>query len=426
MTEMLQTEPEENIGDIIMIIQTVVKKEKTNKTIPRQKPELRELIDPLLGWIRSCGKQPGEAPAVQRPLELPVRGLQLPAAADMLNCVQDLIYKTIDYCKHSAPATVPMLHFLNIILGDLKIEAKLVEILLEFLPVFCNCIPNNIHDEIFQVLNQIIGICGDHLTGRLEALDNSLLKQLSSNTVRDATARALWYLADPQQAGVPGLLLRALPSAERSACAGPQQVRPPANHIGTRPLPGQAFFRDRGGESSVREVPRPSHHEEAGLHRKLCQSLLEHRDSHVRVRGLEILRLIGEITIMTECNPLVVSRHLNNILHPHLESSHDSKIVFFSMQILDMEFRLLLPPDTSAYEARMAEVLRALEGRAGADPLALGATSERFLSVLSLAHGDFQGLRSTLQAKVKSLMLPLLLSLLAGRRTPRAGRGAST
>ena len=51
MTEMLQTEPEENINDIITIIQTIVKKDKSNKTIPRQKPELRELIDPLLAWI---------------------------------------------------------------------------------------------------------------------------------------------------------------------------------------------------------------------------------------------------------------------------------------------------------------------------------------------------------------------------------------
>jgi hypothetical protein len=48
MTEMLQTEPEENINDIICIIQAIVKKDKTNKTLPRQKPELRELVDPLL------------------------------------------------------------------------------------------------------------------------------------------------------------------------------------------------------------------------------------------------------------------------------------------------------------------------------------------------------------------------------------------
>jgi hypothetical protein len=58
-----------------------------------------------------------------------------------------------DVCKDNTPS-LDMLNFLKFVLTDIKRKAVhqnkvLREFLLEFLMVFCDCIPHNLHDEIF-------------------------------------------------------------------------------------------------------------------------------------------------------------------------------------------------------------------------------------------------------------------------------------
>lgn len=422
LTEMLQNEPEENIGDILTIIQAVVKKEKPSKTIPRQKPELRELIDPLLAWINHAASSQEKLPLFKNLWNCLYSISSFLPQLNMLNCVVDLIYKIIDYCKHSAP-TVPMLQFLNIILGDLKIESKLVEILLEFLPVFCDCIPNNIHDEIFQVLNQVIGICGDHLQeNHLKALIDGLLDQFTvkSQSQRNSKGFLISHILSKETylnfLLEYCLLENEVPMLDPSKYDRQRIISEHDKYLDKLSFAIEVItlFERSHGVIIMKKLESIS---------KTCQMLLAHRDSHVRVRGLEILRLIGEITIVTECDPLIVSKHLNSILYPHLESAHDSKIVFFSMQILDMEFRLLLPPDCPNYEARTIEVLKLW--KVVQNQINSPWSNIRILSfsILTLwVQGDFCGLRATMQAKVKSLMLPLLLSLLSAKDSEsRAG-----
>ena len=333
----------------------------------------------------------------------------------MLNCVADLIYKTIEYCKHSAP-TVPMLQFLNIILGDLKIEPKLVEILLEFLPVFCNCIPNNIHDEIFQVLNQIIGICGDHLENHhLKALIDSLLDQFTVKSQSQRNSKGfLISLILSKQNYLEFLLEYCLlenkaPQLDSSKYDRQRIISEHDHYLDKLSFAIEVItlFEKSHGIIIMKKLESIS---------QICQLLLDHRDSHVRVRGLEILRLIGEITLVTECDPLSVSKHLNTILYPHLETAHDSKIVFFSLQIIDMEFRLLLPPETNLYEARTNEILKLwkiIQAQIHSPWSNIRALS--FSILCSWLQGDFSSVRSNLQSKLKSLLLPLLLSLLSAK-----------
>lgn len=422
MKEMLQTEPEENINDIISIISAIVKKDKANKTIPRQKPELRELVDPLLCWINHAASSQQRLGLFQN-LWSCLNGISsyLPHL-NMLSCVIDLIYKTTEYCKHSAP-TVPMLKFLNIIFADLKIEPKLIEILLEFLPIFCNCIPNNIHDEIFLVLNQVIGICGQHLDKiHLKALVDGLLDQFTVKSQSQRNSKGflisliltkpsyLEFLLDYC------LLDNRIPVFDKSKYDRQRIASKHDKYLDKLSFAIEviSLFEKSHGLIIIQKLEAISN---------TCRGLLEHRDSHVRLKGLEILRIIGEIALVTKCDPLEVSKYLNSIVISHLEAGHDSKIVFFCLQILDMEFRMLLPPETQCNEARTTEILKLWKAIQSCIHSPWKNIRSLAFSILCLwLQGDFSLIRPNQQQKVKSLLLPLLLSLLSAKDSEsRAG-----
>lgn len=415
MTEMLQTEPEVHIQDIISIISVIVKKEKKSRSSHRQKPELRELVDPLLAWLNHSASSQDKLSLFHSLWKCLYGISSYVPQLSMLDCIVDLIYKTIEYCKHSAP-TVPMLKFLNIVLGDLKIESKLIEILLEFLPVFCGCIPNNINDEIFLVLNQIIGITGDNLENfHLQALINGMLDQYTVKSQSQRNSKGfLISLILSKESYLEFLLeycflTNKVPSLDQQKYDRQRLVSEHDRYLDKLSFAIEVItlFEKSHGLFLMHKIEQISN---------TCALLLEHRDSHVRIRGLEILRLVGELTLITECDPLPVSKCLNNLVLPYLESAHDCKIVFFSLQIIDMEFRLLLPPDETESEARIGETLKLWKAVQGFIHSPWKNIRTLAFSILALwLQGDFNELRGNLQSKVKSLLLPLLLSLLSAK-----------
>ena len=61
-----------------------------------------------------------------------------------------------------------MLNFLKYVLVDIKRRMLqknrvLREFLLDFLMVFCDCIPHNLHDEIFQICQALIELTNTYL-----------------------------------------------------------------------------------------------------------------------------------------------------------------------------------------------------------------------------------------------------------------------
>ena len=58
----------------------------------------------------------------------------------------------------------PQHHFLKLILSDLSSKQlrknrKLRQFLLDFILILCNVIPHNLHDEIFQIMQQVLALC---------------------------------------------------------------------------------------------------------------------------------------------------------------------------------------------------------------------------------------------------------------------------
>ena len=415
MTEMLQTEPEEHIHDIISIISVLVKKDKTIRSAHRQKPELRELIDPLLAWLTHSASNQDKLNLFHSLWKCLYGISSYVPQLNMFNCVVDLIYKTMEYCKHSAP-TVPMLKFLNIVLGDLKIESKLIEVMLEFLPIFCACIPNNVNDEIFLVLNQIIGITGDHLENcHLKALIDGMLDQYTVKSQSQRNSKGfLTSLILSKETYLDFLIDYCLLG---NKAASLDQLKYDRQRLVTehdRYLDKLAFaidvitlFEKSHGVILMQKI------EDIG---STCALLLEHRDSHVRVHGLEILRMIAELTLITEWDPLPISKFLNDLLLPRLESAHDCKVTFLSLQIIDMIFRMLLPAECSCYESRVAETLKLWKSIQSLIYSPWKNIRTLAFGILGLwLQGDFSSLRVTLQSKVKSQLLPLLLSLLSAK-----------
>ena len=70
--------------------------------------------------------------------------------------------KVKDVCKNNTPS-LDMLHFLQQVLADVtqnmvKKNKTLREFLLDFLMVFCDCIPHYVHDEIFHICQIVIDL----------------------------------------------------------------------------------------------------------------------------------------------------------------------------------------------------------------------------------------------------------------------------
>lgn len=415
INEMLQTEPEEHIQDIISVISVIVKRDKNKRSAHRQKPELRELVDPLLGWLTHSASSQDKLELFHSLWKCLYGISSYVPQLSMFDCIVELIFKTIEYCKHSAP-TVPMLKFLNIVLGDLKIEDKLIEVLLQFLPVFCGCIPNNINDEIFLVLNQIIGITGDHLeNSHLKALVDGMLDQytVKSQSQRNSKGFLISLILSKESylefLVEYCLLTNKVPVLDQLKYDRQRLVSEHDKYLDklSFAIDVVTLFEKSHGLYLMNKIEQIS---------VTCTGLLEHRDSHVRIRGLEILRLVGELTLITECDPLPISKCLNNLLLPHLESAHDCKVVFFSLQIIDMEFRLLLTPDGCNMEDRIGETLKMWKAVQGFIHSPWKNIRSLAFSILALwLQGDFVELRTGLQSKVKSLLLPLLLSLLSAK-----------
>lgn len=59
---------------------------------------------------------------------------------------------------------LPMLRFLQTVLPDMRIDQAYYDFLVEFLPAFCSCVPSNVIDETFSVLNILISLLNNNMT----------------------------------------------------------------------------------------------------------------------------------------------------------------------------------------------------------------------------------------------------------------------
>jgi hypothetical protein len=102
-----------------------------------------------------------------------------------------------------------------------------------------------------------------------------------------------------------------------------------------------------------------------------CFRFLMSTDSHVRVRALEILRLLGELSLATvdeleAVGPsrISVSKLICAVIKFPLEQSNDSKISFYCLQLADLVFKHILPPpsekavDKKYHDIRFSEIFK--------------------------------------------------------------------
>lgn len=263
-----------------------------------------------------------------------------------------------EHCKSQTPA-LPMLKFLDIVFSDLKPDAAFYEFLLDFLPNFCQCIPSNVHDEVFQVLNQILSFVGGCLSEHhLEALIEGVLDQYTvKSQSQKQTRNYLTNLIVSQQMYLEYVL-------DYCFLHNQDNLLDPYKHDRQRIILAHDHFLEKLSFAievlSLLDSPQSSivlsRIEQIG---DVCQKLLTNRDSHVRIRALEVLRLIGEITLITEeDDTLLVSKLISTSIRPYLEPGDDAKVVFYSLQLVDMIFKNLLPADIENQEARLLEALK--------------------------------------------------------------------
>lgn len=82
---------------------------------------------------------------------------------DLVQMIMPQLQKVAQICKDGLPP-LEMHHFLKLILSDLSSKQlrknrKLRQFLLDFLLILCNVIPHNLHDEIFQIMQQVLALC---------------------------------------------------------------------------------------------------------------------------------------------------------------------------------------------------------------------------------------------------------------------------
>ena len=428
VSELLTGDSEEDcIYEALDLIVLLSSTQSTNSLIkPRPLLELKALIPPLLHWLDHA------ASSVHR-LELfqaVWRGLvgihKQTNDVSLSNCVFPLLRRTKDYFQNSSPSQ-NMLVFLETILQDLPAESLVTEFLVEFLPVFCKSIPNNVHDEVFSILNQILGFIGKSLSDQhLKALLDSMIDQYTVKSQSQKQSKA--YLIN---------LILSEPSYlefvfQYCLLNNKEVFLDSEKNDRQRIIQEHDFFLEKLSFGiEVMSLLEPQHSpiafsitDQIGV---TAQRLLNSKNSHVRIRALEILRLQGELTLSNhEEEAFGIAGIISDVVKPHLEKNSDPKVVFYSLQLIDMIFKHLIPVnlDEKQYqEARISEALKVWNG------VQLQISSPwsniraiAFSIMCSWVQVSLADLRQQLSNKVKSFLLPLLLSLLSCKESEsRAG-----
>lgn len=113
---------------------------------------------------------------------------------DLIKIIQPYLIKVKEVCKESTPS-LEMLNFLKTVLADItpKIVHKnqqLRQFLMEFMIIFCNKIPHNLHDEVFQVAQNLIDLLKHYLTS--EHYINLIEALVDKYTMRSKAYKTLY------------------------------------------------------------------------------------------------------------------------------------------------------------------------------------------------------------------------------------------
>jgi hypothetical protein len=430
LSEMMSSESEEeNIPCLLEVVQLISHKEQPSsliKTKPRPRPELQPLLTSLFYWLDYAASSQDRIELFQQVWQSLVVVADHFVDVSLIRFLMPLLIKTKEYCQQASPP-LAMLKFLQIVLGDMKSENLVYEFILDFLPVFCQILPSNVQDEVFSVLNLMLQLVGAGLTEELlKTVIDTLLDQytVKSNSQKKSKNYLISLILENHKYLEISLDYCLIHNNERKFDLDRVDKQ--------RVLLEHDYFMEKLTFSIEILGMLDSSHAPIVFSRisslpEVVEKLVSSRDSHIRIRGLEVLRLLGELSLACEGEEsLEVSRCIMNSTRIQLEKNLDSKMVFFSLQLIDLVFKHLLPPRPRDKKYQEMRTVEALKLWACMQPHINSPWSNirsiAFAVMCSWVQVELADLRVAVQAKLKSTLLPLLLSLLSSKESEnRAG-----
>lgn len=430
LSELMSSESEEeNIPCLLEVVQLISHKEQPSsliKTRSRPRPELQPLLTSLFYWLDYAASSQDRIELFQQVWQSLVIVAEHFVDVSLIRFMMPLLIKTKDYCQQASPP-LAMLKFLQIVLGDMKSETLVYEFILDFLPIFCQIVPSNVQDEVFTVLNLMLQLVGGGLTEELlKIVIDTLLDQytVKSNSQKQSKNCLISLILENQKYLEISLDYCLIHNEERKFDLDRVDKQ--------RVLLEHDYFIEK--LTFLIEILGMLDNTHASvvfsrisLMQEVIDKLVSCKDSHIRIRGLEVLRLLGELSLACDGEEsLEVSRCIMNSTRTQLEKNTDSKMVFFSLQLIDLVFKHLLPPRARDKKYQEMRTVEALKLWGCMQPHIVSPWSNirsiTFAVMCSWVQVELSDLRPAVQTKLKSSLLPLLLSLLSSKESEnRAG-----
>ena len=159
------------VSTIIEVVQLISTKQGNKNPLirsrSRKRHQLQPLLTPLLYWLDYAAANQDRLPLFETVWSCIVSLTEHFNDIYLSRIVLPLLHKTKDFCANSTPPT-PMLRFLQITLNDCKdSNPDFLEFLMEFLPIFAQCVPSSVHDDTFAVFTLLIRLVGHRLSDEL-------------------------------------------------------------------------------------------------------------------------------------------------------------------------------------------------------------------------------------------------------------------
>lgn len=390
----------------------------------RQRPELYPLLLSLQYWVDYSGASYTRLELFKKVWACVVNVTRHCPGARLGDYVLPLLEKTKEFCKSASPPQ-PMLQFLETVLSSLEFAPPLEDFFLEFYPVFLQCILSNVQDDVFRIFNLLLQTIGENLTPELlrESI-NILLDQYTVKSVSQKLSKRclLELMLETQELLEEGLHFCLFDNRDDTdyAILDKQQILQLHDSF----LEKITFAIEL--LSLLNQSHLPFVMERLDIFAEAIEALLQNSDSHVRVRALEVLRLLGELALGLEMQErLEIMRLVTSSVKKLIEDVTDSKSAFYALQLLDLVFKHVIPPSTdrTVSEVRLSECLKLWQGVAQQIVSPWSNVRAVAFSVLCCwVQVELRALRPALQSKLKSLLMPLLSTLLASKESEsRAG-----
>lgn len=430
LQELLGDENDENtveIGlEIVMLLSTTdVCRSPLIKLHERQRPELYPLLVPLQYWLEYSGASHTRLELFKKVWVCMTNVAKHSPGARLGDYVLPLLEKTKEFCRSASPPQA-MLQFLETVLSSLEFAPPLEDFFLEFFPVFLQCILSNVQDDVFRIFNLLLQTIGANLTSELlRECINTLLHQYTVKSVsQKLSKRCLFELMLESQ--------ELLEEGLHFCLFDNRDDLPDSSHLDKQQVLQQhdSFLEKITFAIELLSLLNQSHlafvMERLDIFAEAVEGLLQNSDSHVRIRALEVLRLLGELALGLETQErMEMMRLVTSSVKRLIEDGSDSKSAFYALQLLDLVFKHVIPPssDRAVSEIRVSECLKLWQGVAQQIVSPWSNVRAVAFSVLCCwVQVDLRAIRPALQMKLKSLLMPLLSTLLASKESEsRAG-----